>query len=113
MCMDKCVCDVLLLTLQRPPRSTPTDTLFPVTTLCRSYWSRKVDQKGQRNHSHWQQLYQDRKVELLPLGTRVPVPGLRAWRPEQCSKIGSGKFTALAEGFSAADGLAQGQSGIQ
>src|SRR3546814_13246484 len=37
-CWLSCFCNVFFfLMIRRPPRSTRTDTLFPYTTLCRSY----------------------------------------------------------------------------
>src|SRR3546814_21028911 len=42
--MIRCYCDVVLLMIRRPPRSTRTYTLFPYTALFRSimggYWNR-------------------------------------------------------------------------
>src|SRR3546814_17288032 len=39
------------LMIRRPPRSTRTDTLFPYTTLFRSYWW--SDDSGLRQHGGW------------------------------------------------------------
>src|SRR3546814_19633270 len=36
-------CDIFLLMIRRPPRSTRTDTLFPYTTLFRSLGDRRLD----------------------------------------------------------------------
>src|SRR3546814_10613676 len=49
--------------IRRPPRSTRTDTLFPYTTLFRSYHrqARRHSLRGERSRAWWTQLVRARR----------------------------------------------------
>src|SRR3546814_8200381 len=64
--------------LRRPPRSTPTDTLVPYTTLCRSYQLEQLALRPQRHEPARQQI-----LRILPRTRRL----LRR-RPAQCDGYG-------------------------
>src|SRR3546814_11460207 len=64
--------------LRRPPRSTPTDTLVPYTTLCRSYQLEQLALRPQRHEPARQKI-----LRIRPRARRL----LRR-RPAQCDGYG-------------------------
>src|SRR3546814_20978020 len=78
MCAASCATLCVLLMLQRPPRSTRTDTPFPSTTLFRSNWAR-------------QRLRPKKILKILVdpwLKLRLPGgPSASRWQLDQLSRI--------------------------
>src|SRR3546814_16388668 len=76
--------------IRRPPRSTRTDTLFPYTTLFRSYWnkSRTIFMLAQAGHQFHEVAG---AVPAVELGGQYAVPSIlhRAGRSRQGEQIGA------------------------
>src|SRR3546814_19993352 len=73
-----CFCVLYFLMIRRPPRSTPTDTRFPYTTLFRSPVLRG-GRGAARRHRRVEGRQPHRPLRHAVLGRRLLRAGLRAW----------------------------------
>src|SRR3546814_20687415 len=60
------------LRIRRPPRSTRTDTLFPYTTLFRSYYAVPIEWLA--------------SLEKQPVETKLPITGQAFWEADDAAK---------------------------
>src|SRR3546814_8611893 len=79
--------------IRRPPRSTRTDTLFPYTTLCRSWLTISAVEIGWRP---WRLLDRTIDVERIEL-SEIALARLPAGPPEAESDEGGGELGALLD----------------
>src|SRR3546814_8264268 len=79
--------------IRRPPRSTRTDTLFPYTTLCRSWLTISAVEIGWRP---WRLLDRTIDVERIEL-SEIALARLPAGPPEAEPDEGGGELGALLD----------------
>src|SRR3546814_19618728 len=81
--------------IRRPPRSTPTDTLFPYTTLFRSHFRVEVEAAGGEaartdDLEHRERHFLDRIGELIGVPAILVIAAVGVDRPENAEGGGGG-----------------------